>query len=138
MSDDCIFCKILAGEIPSYKVFENGVAIAFLDINPVHDGHTLVIPKKHYPDFLQMPKEDFADFSEALQKVAKAVKKATEADGLNIGINLGQAAGQIVFHAHFHVIPRFEGDGLKAWQRPSDQKPEFDRTAEKIRQALEE
>ena len=138
MTGECIFCKILAGDLPSHKVYENDAAIAFLDINPLHDGHTLVIPKKHYPDFLHMPKEDFGDFSEALQKVAKAVKQATGADGLNIGINVGQAAGQIVFHAHFHVIPRFEGDGLKAWARPSEEKPEFEQTAEKIRLALKE
>jgi histidine triad (HIT) family protein len=138
LSEDCIFCKILAGELPSFKVFESDVAIAFLDINPIHDGHALVVPKKHYPDFLHMPKEDFCEFSEALQKVAKAVKQATNADGINIGLNVGKAAGQLVFHAHAHVIPRFEGDGLKAWARTSEEKPELEQAAEKIRAALQE
>ena len=136
MAEDCIFCKILRGEVPSDKVYEDDVAIAFLDINPISDGHTLVIPKKHYLDFLHMPREDFSAFTGALKKVAKAVKTATQADGVNICANVGEAAGQIVFHAHFHIIPRFEGDGLKAWQRPSEHKPEFEQTAQKIRDAL--
>lgn len=136
MAEDCIFCKIVEGELPSYKIYEDDLALAFLDINPIHDGHTLVISKKHYPDFLHMPKEDFCDFTAALQKVAKAVKQATKADGLNIGINIGQAAGQLVFHAHYHIIPRFEGDGLKAWARTSEEKPEFEQTAQNIRDAL--
>ena len=135
---DCIFCKIIKGEISAHKVYENEHAVAFLDINPVHDGHTLVVPKKHFEDFVHIPKQELQGLAEAVQQVAKAVRESVKADGINIGLNIGRAAGQLVFHAHFHVIPRYADDGLKHWKRVSEKQPEFNKVAEKIRQALKE
>ncbi len=112
---DCIFCKIVNGEIPSYKVYEDDYSFAFLDIHPVHPGHTLVIPKKHYEDFLEADADTLATLSEITQKIAKAVTGGVGADGCNVTTNNGRAAGQVIFHLHWHIIPRFEGDGLQLW-----------------------
>ena len=113
---DCIFCKIIAGEIPSHKVYEDESVIAFLDINPVSEGHTLVVPKDHFEKF-----DDCSDIvAEAIglriRKISRAVSTATGADGYNLLCNNGLAAGQLVGHVHFHIIPRNNGDGiLKGW-----------------------
>ena len=136
--NDCIFCKIAKKEIPANIIYEDEYVLAFLDINPLHDGHTLIIPKKHYSDFCELPKQELHALMEALQKVIKAVRQAVNADGINVGLNIGRAAGQLVFHAHFHVIPRYADDGFTHWKRVSEKKPDFDLTAEKIRQALKE
>ena len=113
--EDCIFCKIIKGEIPSTKIYENEYVYAFLDIMPVNKGHTLVIPKKHSRNLLEDDVEDLKHCIEAAQKVATAVMRAVNADGFNLGVNTNSAAGQAVFHTHFHIIPRFEDDGLRAW-----------------------
>lgn len=112
---DCIFCKIIAGEIPCDKVYEDGEVLAFLDISPVNKGHTLVVPKEHYVDLVECPEDRAEHLIRVVKKVGQAVLKAVEADAFNVGLNNGAAAGQIVNHAHFHVIPRFNGDGLKSW-----------------------
>ncbi|MFH1401229.1 MAG: HIT family protein [Nanoarchaeota archaeon] len=112
---DCIFCKIVAGKIPCQKVFEDKAVLAFLDINPIHKGHTLVIPKKHYDHFMQMPAEEAGALFSRVHELAPAVMKAVSADGLNVGLNNYAAAGQAVFHTHVHLIPRYLGDGLSMW-----------------------
>jgi histidine triad (HIT) family protein len=112
MAQDCIFCKIAAGTIPSAKVYETDEVFAFLDINPISDGHTLVVPKKHYEKMEECPPETLAAIGLVLGKVAKAVVEGTGADGYNVLCNRGRAAGQIVGHVHFHVIPRRLGDGV--------------------------
>ena len=110
-----LFKKIIAGEIPCEKVYEDDVAFAFLDINPVNPGHTLVIPKKWSNGFLDADKDTICALIPAIQKVAKAIKEATGCDGINIMQNEGEAAGQKVFHLHFHVIPRYANDGYEHW-----------------------
>ncbi len=112
---DCIFCKIVKGELPSAKIYEDDRILAFLDIAPNNHGHTLVIPKEHYQDFLDMPDETIKDLFASSKKIAKAVQKGTGAEAFNIGMNNGKHAGQIVYHAHIHIIPRFANDGLKHW-----------------------
>lgn len=112
---DCIFCKIIAGEMPAQKVYENDKIFAFLDITPVNPGHTLVLPRAHHVDLLETPDDVLADIITRTKKIAAAIMKAVKADGFNIGVNTKPAAGQAVFHTHLHIIPRFNGDGLKTW-----------------------
>lgn len=116
---DCVFCKIIAGKIPSSKVYEDKTIFAFLDIAPVNPGHTLIVPKAHYPDFLSTPPELAAQMLTVLQRIAPAVLKATKAPAFNVGINNGRAAGQLVDHVHIHLMPRQKGDGLKSWKNGS-------------------
>ena len=112
---DCIFCKIIKKELPCAKVYEDDATIAFLDIGPVNHGHVLVIPKRHSETLFHMDERDALNCMKTTQLVADAVKKATNADGINILMNNFKAAGQIVPHAHIHIIPRFKDDGLKHW-----------------------
>ena len=113
--EDCIFCKIIRGEIPSAKVLENDKVLAFLDINPVSRGHTLVIPKTHYGSFPEMPPDVLAALGEALQKIGDAVKSQLDSAGFNVLLNNDRAAGQLIDHSHFHLIPRNMGDGVMDW-----------------------
>ncbi len=133
---DCIFCKIIAGELPSYKVYEDDYSLAFLDIHPVHQGHTLVVSKKHYADFLQADTDTLTKLSGITKKVAKAVTEGVEADGCNVTTNNGHAAGQVIFHLHWHIIPRFEGDGLKLWPQGEYKEGEALKALEQIRHAI--
>lgn len=110
--EDTIFGKIIRKEIPAHIVYEDEDTLAFLDIAPVHPGHTLVIPKKPVRTILDIDPESLASLSEVVQKVAKGVMAATGDEGVTIISNNEPAAGQVVFHLHFHVIPRFTGDGL--------------------------
>ncbi len=136
MADDCIFCKIVAGEIPSHKVYESDSVLAFLDIHPVNPGHTLVIPKKHASNIFEISSEDWASVSEAVHKLAGSIKSATTADGVNISMSNGEHAGQTVHHAHLHIIPRFKGDGFTHWAQGSYRDGEAVAVLEKIRSAL--
>ena len=117
MNNNCLFCKIIAGEIPCYKIWENDHFLAFLDIKPINLGHTLIVPKNHAEDLFDLATEDLTGLGGAVQTVAQMVKTGTGADGINLGMNNSSAAGQLVFHAQFHIIPRFEGDGFKHWTR---------------------
>ena len=109
---ESLFLKIVSGEIPSTKVYETENVLAFLDINPINKGHTLVIPKKHVRDIYELSDDLAAEYMQTIVKVANAVKKVTGAKGINIYSNNGVEAGQIVFHLHFHIIPRFEKDEI--------------------------
>jgi len=109
---DCVFCKIAAGRIPSLKVFEDETTFAFLDIQPLAEGHMLVIPKRHYVCLTGMPAEELAALARHLPRLVRAVMEATGAEGCNVLQNNGRAAGQEVQHVHWHLIPRREGDGL--------------------------
>lgn len=113
--EDCIFCKIIKKQIPSEIIYEDDKIFAFLDISPANPGHTLIVPKEHYPTIMETPEDVLKSLIVAVKKIAKAVKEGVGADGLNIGINTEKAAGQIIFHTHIHIIPRFEGDGLQMW-----------------------
>ncbi|AKB27441.1 purine nucleoside phosphoramidase [Methanosarcina siciliae C2J] len=139
MTENCIFCKIISGEIPSYRIYEDDAVYAFLDVYPASEGHTLVAPKKHFSNFTDMKAEDVALLFEAARKVTAAVEKAFSAEGSNIGINNGEVAGQEVPHVHVHVIPRKKGDGGRGiksivWTEPDT--TNLEEVAEKIRKNL--
>ena len=108
---DCVFCKIVRGELPANKIYDDNDAVAFMDIGPIVKGHLLVVPKAHYAHLLETPAEVLAKLIVIVQKIAAAQKKALQADGVNIVQSNGRAAGQVVDHIHFHVIPRFASDG---------------------------
>ncbi|MBQ1568983.1 MAG: HIT family protein [Kiritimatiellae bacterium] len=112
MKNNCIFCAIAEGEIPSFKVYEDDVALAYLDINPFSFGHTLVIPKVHTEGLLDTPDETLAAVLARVKKIAAHIKTALPCDGFNILQNNGEAAGQTVKHVHFHIVPRMNGDTL--------------------------
>ena len=134
--NDCIFCKVISGELPSYKIYEDENVYVFLDIHPVSPGHTLVIPKKHLPNIYELDDETVKSLSVAVRDTSITVKKAMEADGINIIMNNDGAAGQIIQdHAHIHVIPRYENDGLKDWPSNDLPKERMDEILEKIKNA---
>ncbi len=110
--DDCVFCKIGAGEIPSFMVYEDDFVFAFMDVGPLAEGHLLVIPKDHYGRLEEMPGELVGRIAECLPKLAAAVIEASGCEGYNVLQNNGVCAGQAVAHVHFHIIPRCQGDGL--------------------------
>ena len=117
MSDDCLFCKIVAGDIPSTRVFEDERTIAFMDINPGTRGHLLVIPREHSADLLEIGEQDLAACALTAQRMARLVKERLGADGVNLVNSCGAVAWQTVFHFHIHVIPRYAGDPLRLpWQ----------------------
>jgi len=135
--DDCIFCKIIAGDIPCHKIYENGEVLAFLDVNPLSDGHTLVIPKSHFSTVDQCTSEVLGSVASKLDKIAAAVVAATECDGYNILCNNGRAAGQVVEHVHFHVIPRMNDDRIfSQWPAKDYTQGQAEAMAEKIRNNL--
>lgn len=109
---DCIFCKIVRGEIPCAKVYEDDLVLSFLDINPINPGHTLVLPKEHYASLLDVDPEVLKACAVAAKKISTAVYQGVKADGLNFLQNNFRAAGQLIDHVHFHLIPRYEGDGF--------------------------
>ena len=111
---DCIFCQIVSGQIPSSKVYEDEEVLAFLDITQVTKGHTLVIPKKHYRNMLEMDAESASSLFARIPKIAKQLQDKLGASGVNIINNNEEAAGQTVFHTHVHLLPRFDAtDGLR-------------------------
>ena len=111
---DCIFCQIVTGQIPSSKVYEDEEVLAFLDITQVTKGHTLVIPKKHYRNMLEMDAEAASSLFARVPKIAKQLQEKLGSSGINIINNNEEAAGQTVFHTHVHLLPRFDAtDGLK-------------------------
>lgn len=136
IDENCIFCKIIKGEIPCAKVYEDNEVLAFLDITPIKKGHTLVIPKTHVKDLLEIDRQSFENLMTAVQKVAKAVMIATGDTAFNLGANNGPASGQLVAHFHFHIIPRHEGDGLVHWKGNHYQDGEMQEYAEKIKAGL--
>jgi histidine triad (HIT) family protein len=138
MSEDCIFCRIVTGEIPGRIVHRTDHAIAFLDANPLAPGHTLVVPTQHYARIEEIPGDEAADLFGAVHDLVPQVEAALDADAVSIGINDGEAAGQEVPHSHVHLVPRFEGDGggpfhaiAPASEAPSDD--ELDEIAAAIR-----
>lgn len=113
MDDDCIFCKIAKGEIPCHKVWEDENFLAMLDINPVGEGHTLVMPKKHFDDLMSLDKNLSSKYVEAIQKVVRILMEKYKGEGFNIVLNNGEVAGQVVKHVHFHILPRKKGDNKR-------------------------
>ncbi|WP_423743578.1 HIT family protein (plasmid) [Haladaptatus sp. SPP-AMP-3] len=138
MPNDCIFCQIVAGDIPSKTVYEDESVLAFLDVNPLAPGHTLVISKDHHETLDDLPDDAAADLFSVLHDLTPAVETAVDADASNVAFNNGEAAGQEVPHVHGHVIPRFDGDGghpihAIAGDRPDLSDEELDAIADDIR-----
>lgn len=131
-----IFARIIRGEIPCHKVFEDAHSLAFMDLMPQSEGHTLVLPKAPGENILEVPPEALAHTIQTVQRVAAAVKLAFEPDGLFIAQFNGPAAGQTVFHLHFHIIPRWEGQPLKLHGRGVEKTEVLAAHAERVRGAL--
>lgn len=137
MENDCLFCKIIAGEIPAHKVYEDDDFFAFLDIHPVNPGHTLIVPKAHHRNIFDLPTDILEKMGPVVQKIALAIQKTTQADGTNIISNNEPSAGQVIFHSHTHIIPRHTGDGFTHWQgKTIPTEEEFKNLAEKIKHSL--
>ena len=113
----CLFCEIVAGRIPSARVLETDDAVAFLDLGPVNAGHVLLVPREHHADLSELSDALAAKVGALLPRLSRAIRRATEADGLNVVINNGEAAGQTIFHGHWHLIPRFFDDAVN-WPWP--------------------
>ena len=122
MPQDCIFCRIVAGQIPCFKLYEDDDTLAFMDINPASTGHALAIPKRHYPDVYQLPDELLAATAATARRVARAINDVLQPAGLNLVQANGPGAAQSVLHFHMHILPRGVDDGLKLnWGlRPGD------------------
>jgi histidine triad (HIT) family protein len=139
MADEanCVFCKIVAGTIPSFKLYEDAMTLAFLDINPGNPGHSLVIPKAHAANLYASADKDLAAVMATVRKVATAVERTVKPDGLNLLQANGPGAAQSVFHFHMHILPRRNGDELKMnWGLKPGDKDELAALAEKIRANL--
>lgn len=134
--DNCIFCKILAGEIPSTAVYEDDDFKAILDVNPAARGHVIILPNKHAADIYELSDEDASKIMVVAKKIAGAVKQAFQCDGVNILQNNGEAAGQTVFHLHVHVIPRFKNDTVNIGWKPGDMPEDMDVIANEIKANL--
>lgn len=131
---DCIFCKIVAGELPASIVDEDERTVSFMDISPATRGHALVIPREHSTDLLSICAEDLEACMRGAQRLAHRAKEALGADGVNVLNSCGQAAWQTVFHFHVHVIPRYENDPLKLpWIPGEGDMDEIKKTAEELR-----
>ncbi len=134
MPSDCVFCKIVAGELPSHIVAQDERTIAFLDINPAAPGHALVVPRHHARDLIEVGAEDLAAVALTAQRVAGALQSRLGADGVNLINSCGAAAWQVVFHFHIHVIPRYTGDGLRyPWALRGSDPDDLVRVAAKLR-----
>jgi len=133
---DCIFCKIINREIPSDIIYEDDQVMAFMDIRPVSRGHALVVPKVHSEDFLSTDDAALEYITPKVKQIANAVMIAMNADGINITTNHGAAAGQVVFHLHFHLIPRYKNDGLKPWHHHDSEQKTRTELADLIKKKL--
>ena len=135
---DCIFCKIIRGEIPSFKLYEDALTYAFMDINPLHDGHALVIPKYHAENIHTMPDEWFGPTMSTAQCIATAINKVVQPEGINLLQANGPGARQSVFHFHMHVIPRYADDGVGMnWEIKPGDMDAIGKLAERIAAAVE-
>lgn len=133
---NCIFCDIVNGRGEAEILYENENVISFLDIRPVNYGHALVIPKKHYENFTALPAEELANLISATQFLSSKIKSSLDAEGFNIIVNNGVAAGQTIFHFHFHIIPRFSNDFKFKPIFKSYENGNIKEYAEKIRSAV--
>ena len=130
----CVFCRIACKQASASMIYEDETALAFLDIKPLNEGHTLVIPKEHYVTIFEVPEELVAHLHRIVKRVALAVKEATEVDGISIIQQNGKAAGQEIFHLHVHVIPRYEGQKLPRFgEIPDTSREKLDQVASNIR-----
>ncbi len=136
MNSDCIFCKIVTGEVPATKIYEDAEVLAFMNLHPTHKGQVLVIPKDHVENIYGFSEEMAARIMLATKKLAIAVKNGVDADGVNLIMNNEEVAGQQIFHAHMHIIPRFNDDGLKHWPASDYNEGEIEEWGEKVRKEI--
>ncbi|WP_418747703.1 HIT family protein [Frisingicoccus sp.] len=137
MDNDCIFCKIANGEIPSSTIYEDDLFRVILDLSPATKGHALILPKKHMANIFEMDEETAEKVFVLASRIAKAMKEALNCDGLNIVQNNGEIAGQTVFHFHMHIIPRYNDDGQQInWVPKTSEAAERDMIAEQIKNVL--
>ena len=137
--EDCIFCKIVKGEIPSFKVYEDEKVFAFEDINPISPGHTLVVPKRHAQDLWEIPDDDLSDVHLASKKIIQAIKEALQPSGVACLQLNGPGANQVVLHYHLHLIPRIAGDPelpVATWDLKEGDMEAIKETADKIAGAI--
>ncbi len=135
--NDCLFCKFASKAIPCDIIYEDEHTLAFLDIHPLNEGHTLVIPKTHAENVLDIPSENFAHVMNTVHRLAPIIKTVTSAEGINIHSNHGKVAGQAVFHLHMHIIPRHSGDGYQHWHRNESTPTHLKETKERILRLLD-
>jgi histidine triad (HIT) family protein len=135
--ESCIFCKIVLKQASASIIYEYETAMAFLDIRPLTEGHTLIIPKKHYVDIFDIPEDQLSQVYSVAKQVSTAVKKAINSDGISIIQQNGKAAGQDIFHLHVHIVPRFEGQKLPGFNTLKEvERAKLDDTAKKIKKQL--
>lgn len=124
---DCLFCKIIRGEIPCHKVYEDSCSLVFLDVNPTSKGHALVIPKSHYENIHDISEESLHAVMKTVKKMSSVLIEKLGASGVNIVNASGKDAQQSVFHIHFHIVPRYKDDGLDLWfHGRKTEKPDFE------------
>ncbi len=133
-NEDCIFCKIAKGEIPSKSIYEDKNVIAFLDINPISKGHTLVIPKNHFENIFDIPESELKEIIDTSKKISILLKNKLNADGINILHASGKEAQQSVFHFHIHIVPRYKNDKLDTWPKSDYNELNFEEIIKKIKQ----
>jgi histidine triad (HIT) family protein len=134
---DCVFCKIVAGQIPSTRVFEDEHTLAFMDLGHVNPGHTLVAVKKHAANIFELDETQAEAIARAIVKISRALKKTFEPEGLSVYQANGKAAGQTVFHYHVHLLPRHAGDGMElVWPVKNPPREKLEEYAAKIRGGL--
>ena len=137
MENKCIFCKIVKGEIPSALIYEDDKTVSFLDIAPANKGHALVVTKEHYETLLDIPDGTLGHLVNVAKKIARAMYSALGNEGFNLIMNNKSAAGQVVPHAHVHIIPRFSGDGVRfSWRPKRYREKEIDEYKNKIKSFL--
>jgi len=135
---DCVFCKIIAGDIPSCKIYEDELVLAFLDIAPINPGHILVIPKEHHTGVSTIPEDTAGRMFKVGSRIGVALKRALDYDAFNLHLADGTCAGQVVMHAHIHVVPRGTEDGFRwNWrQTPYSDEVARDKVVEKVIEKL--
>lgn len=130
--NDCIFCKIVNKEIPAHIIGETEEFLCFLDLKPITEGHALIVPKRHFKDLSEFPEELDKGYFAFVQEMVGKIIPAVGADGYNIGMNNGKAAGQVIFHQHTHLIPRYDDDGLTSWPHNEPDEEALVRTKARI------
>ncbi len=137
MARDCVFCRIIRGELPAVKIYEDEYVVVFLDKYPINPGHTLIVPRRHAERLDELSDEEATALIRVAKWLAPRIVKAVDADGYNVVTNNGRAAGQVIFHVHLHVIPRFHGDGCRFdCKRNTPSYRELAEIGEKIRKEL--
>jgi len=133
---DCIFCKIIAGEIPSYKIYEDDKVVAFFDILPISHGHTIIASKKHTRDIEGLSEEEISAMAIVIKKIGKAIMEGLAVKGYSVFLDNKSAANQHISHTHFHLVPRAEGDGLERWPQSGYEEGEAEHYLKKIKAKL--